>query len=49
MRQKLGNCDIDFFIFRYRFHIMRLKYLKFARDQNAAKNFLIGNTESAEL
>jgi hypothetical protein len=32
----VGNCDIDLFIFCYRFHIMRPKFLKFERGQNAA-------------
>ncbi len=34
-----SNCDIDFFIFRHRFRIMRQKFLKFESDQNAAKKF----------
>ncbi len=36
----LGNCDVDFYIFRHCFHIMRLKFLKFKRGQNASENFL---------
>jgi hypothetical protein len=34
---KLGNCDIDIFVFRHHFHIMSLKFLKFERVQNGAK------------
>jgi hypothetical protein len=33
----VGNCDIDFFIFRHHFCITRPKFLKFERDQNAAE------------
>ncbi len=43
---QLGNWDIDVFIFRHRFQIMRLKFLKFSRDQNGAENFQIGINES---
>ncbi len=45
----LGNCDIDFFIFRYRFHITRVKFLKFKRDQNSAQKFWIYINESKKL
>ncbi len=41
----VGSCDIDFFMFRHRFRIMRLKFLKFERVQNAAENFCIGLNE----
>jgi hypothetical protein len=44
----VGNCDIYFFIFRHRFCIMRLKYLKFERDQNAAEKNSNGINERAE-
>jgi len=36
---KLGNCDIDFFIFRHRFRATTWKFLKFERDRNAAEKF----------
>ena len=45
----LGNCDVDFYIFRYRFHIKKPKFRKFKRGQNAAENFCIGNNKSEEL
>jgi hypothetical protein len=45
----IDNCDIDFFTFRNCVHIMRLKFLKFERDQNAAENFQIGINESMKL
>jgi hypothetical protein len=44
----VGNCDIYFFIFRHRFCIMRLKYLKFKRDQNAAEKIQIALNERAK-
>ncbi len=34
---EVGNCDIDFFIFRHWFWIARLKFTKFERDQNASE------------
>jgi hypothetical protein len=36
-----GNCDIDFFIFRCQFQIVRPKFTKFEKDQNDAKNFKV--------
>ncbi len=30
----VGNCDIEYFTFHHHFCIMRMKYLKFERDQN---------------
>ncbi len=47
-RLKISNCDIDFFIFCHCFQFTRLKFLKFERDQNDAKIFQIGNTESVK-
>jgi len=44
-----GKCNIDFFIFRHLFCIMRLKFLKFERDQNTAKKIQIGIKESAKV
>jgi hypothetical protein len=35
---KLGNCDIDFFVFCHRFYIMIPKLPIFERLQNVAKN-----------
>jgi len=46
---QLGNCDIYFFVFCHRFHIMRPKFPKFERDQNAAQKFLIDIYESEKL
>ena len=46
---QLGKCDTDFFIFRCCFRIMRLKFPKFKRDQNAAKKFRIGINESEKF
>ncbi len=43
------NCDIDFFIFGHCFCIMRLKFLTFERDRNAAENFWNGNNESKKI
>ncbi len=37
----VGNCDIDFFIFRHRFQIGRPKFTKFERDLNASEKFQI--------
>jgi hypothetical protein len=36
---KLGNCDIDYFIFRKPFWIMCLKFPKFERVWNVAEKF----------
>jgi hypothetical protein len=32
----IGNCDVDFFVFRYCFQIMSPKFPKFERVQNSA-------------
>ncbi len=44
-----GNFDIDFFITCHCFCIMRPKFLKLKRGQNAAGTFQIGNNERAQL
>jgi hypothetical protein len=44
----VGNCDIDFFIFCHHFCIMRPKYLKFERDQNATDKNSNGINERAK-
>jgi hypothetical protein len=49
LSQGLGNCDIDFFISRHCFHIMRPKFQKFKRDQNATEKFKIVINESEKL
>ncbi len=37
----LGNCDIDFLVFRHHFCIMSLKFLKFEIVQNVSEiNFM---------
>ncbi len=36
---KLGNCDIDFFVFCQRFQIMSLEFQTFERVQNSAVKF----------
>ncbi len=46
---KLGNWDIDFWIFRHHFYIMRKNFQKFERGWNAAEKFWIGNNESMKL
>ncbi len=38
-----GNCDIDFFIFRHRFHILRPKFPQFERVWNVAN--IINDTD----
>jgi hypothetical protein len=45
----IGNCDIDFFDFHHCYHIMRLKFLKFKRGQNAAEKIQIDNNRSEKL
>ncbi len=38
LRLKLGNCDIDFFVYHHHcFHVMSPKFLKFKRVQNVAE------------
>jgi hypothetical protein len=39
MSVHVGNCNIDFYVFCYWYHLMSLKFLKFARVQNFAKKF----------
>ncbi len=36
---ELGNCDVDFFVFRHHFNITSPKFLKFERVQNDDENF----------
>jgi hypothetical protein len=45
----MGNCNIDFFIFHNRFHIMRQKFPKFKRDQNTIEKFQIYINEIEKL
>jgi len=42
---QLGNCYIDFLIFCLHFGIIRVKFLKFEKDQNATEKFWIYITE----
>jgi hypothetical protein len=46
---QLGNCDIDFIVFRHRLRITRLKFLKFERSQNSAVKFQIAQKKKREI
>jgi hypothetical protein len=46
---KVGNCNIDVFIFWHQFQIMRMKFTKFERDQNATEKFSNYINESKNL
>ena len=46
---KVGNCDIDLFIFHRCFCIMIPKFMKFKRGWNAAENVRIGINEIVKL
>ncbi len=41
----VGNWDIDFFVFHYRFQIMSPKFPKFERVQNSALKFWISQKQ----
>ncbi len=45
----LGSSNIDSFIFRHRFLILRLKFLKFKKTEMLQKNFQIGIDESTKF